>query len=63
MGASTEQKRRTLLFVGDGCFQSGAQEIATAIHYGNQLIVFLLNNDGYGIERAIHDGPYNDLSP
>jgi TPP-dependent 2-oxoacid decarboxylase len=63
VGASTEQKRRTLLFVGDGCFQIGAQEIATAIHYGNQLIIFLLNNDGYGIERAIHDGPYNDLSP
>ncbi len=62
VGVSTDQKRRTLLFVGDGSFQIGAQEIATAIRYKNQLIVFVLNNDGYGIERAIYDGPYNDLS-
>lgn len=63
LGASTDQSRRTLLFVGDGSFQIGAQEIATMIHSGSKAIVFLLNNDGYGIERAIYDGPYNDLSP
>ena len=63
VGVSTDQKRRTLLFVGDGSLQIGAQEIATAIKYGHQLIIFVLNNDGYGIERAIYDGPYNDISP
>ncbi len=63
LGASTGQERRTLLFVGDGSFQIGAQEIATMIHTDCKTIVFLLNNDGYGIERAIYDGPYNDLSP
>lgn len=63
LGASTGQESRTLLFVGDGSFQIGAQEIATMIHTGCKTIVFLLNNDGYGIERAIFDGPYNDLSP
>ncbi len=62
LGACTEQKRRTLLFVGDGSFQIGAQEISTIINYGYKPIVFVLNNHGYGIERAIYDGPYNDLA-
>ncbi len=62
LGASTFQKRRTLLFVGDGSFQIGAQEISTMINYKCRTIVFVINNDGYGIERAIYDGPYNDLS-
>jgi len=63
LGASTAQKRRTLLFVGDGSFQIGAQEVSTLINYDCKSIIFVLNNQGYGIERAIHDGPYNDLSP
>lgn len=62
LGVSVSQKRRTLLFVGDGSFQMGAQEVATMIRYGCKPIIFLLNNDGYGIERAIYDGPFNDLS-
>ncbi|HEX2548722.1 MAG TPA: thiamine pyrophosphate-binding protein [Gammaproteobacteria bacterium] len=63
LGAATGQTRRALLFVGDGSFQIGAQEIATMIHTNCKITVFVLNNDGYGIERAIYDGPYNDLSP
>jgi TPP-dependent 2-oxoacid decarboxylase len=62
LGASFSQKRRTLLFVGDGSFQIGAQEVSTMIRYGCKPIIFLLNNEGYGIERAIYDGPFNDLS-
>ncbi|MBF0443239.1 MAG: hypothetical protein HQK54_15125 [Oligoflexales bacterium] len=26
-------------------------------------IIILLNNNGYKTERAIHDGPFNDLHP
>jgi len=63
LGASTVQKRRTLLFVGDGSFQIGAQEVSTMINCDCKAVIFILNNHGYGIERAIHDGPYNDLSP
>ncbi len=60
LGASAYQQRRTILFVGDGSFQIGAQEISTMIKYNSKTIVFLINNQGYGIERAIYDGPYND---
>lgn len=63
LGAAIESKRRTLLFVGDGSFQMTAQEISTIIQSKCKVVVFVLNNQGYGIERAIYDGPYNDLAP
>lgn len=56
-------KRRALLFVGDGSFQLTAQEISTMLRYKLNPIVFLINNDGYTIERVIHGPtmPYNDI--
>ena len=36
-------------------------ELATAVRYGLNPIVIVLNNAGYGTERHIHEGPYNDL--
>jgi indolepyruvate decarboxylase len=56
-------ERRTCLFVGDGSFQVTAQDLSTMIRYGANPIVFLLNNDGYLVERVISDGPFNDLQP
>jgi len=57
--------RRTILFVGDGSFQLTAQELSTVVRHKLTPIIFLLNNDGYTIERVIH-GPkmiYNDIQP
>ena len=53
--------KRVVLFVGDGSFQMTAQAVSTIIRNGCTPVVFLLNNDGYVIERVIHDGPYNDI--
>ncbi len=56
-------KRKVLLFIGDGSFQLTAQEISLIKKYDLNVTVFLINNDGYTIERAIH-GPnesYNDI--
>ncbi|RMD42376.1 hypothetical protein DV735_g2751, partial [Chaetothyriales sp. CBS 134920] len=55
---------RTILFIGDGSFQMTAQELSTVIHLGLPVIIFLLNNDGYTIERCIHGlrQPYNDVA-
>ena len=55
--------RRVVLFVGDGSFQVTCQDLSTMIRQGRQPIVFLLNNDGYTIERVIVDRPYNDIQP
>lgn len=55
-------KKRPLILVGDGAFQMTGMELATAARYGLNPIVIVLNNFGYGTERQIRDGPYNDLS-
>lgn len=55
--------RRVVLFVGDGSFQVTCQDLSTMIRYGLKPIIFLLNNDGYTIERVIVDRPYNDIQP
>ncbi len=55
--------RRPLVLVGDGAFHMTGMELATAARYGLNPIVLVLNNSGYGTERHIHDGPYNDVWP
>lgn len=55
------KNKRIITFVGDGAFQMTAQEVGTMIRQGLNPIIFLINNDGYTIERVIHDGNYNDL--
>ncbi|KAE8307333.1 thiamine diphosphate-binding protein [Aspergillus transmontanensis] len=55
---------RTILFIGDGSFQVTAQELSTIIRKKLSLIIFVINNDGYTIERLIHgmDAEYNDIA-
>ena len=45
--------------IGDGSFQLTAQEVSNMIRHGQEILIFLVNNRGYVIESAIHDGPYN----
>lgn len=54
---------RPLVLVGDGAFQMTGMELATAARYGLNPIVVVLNNYGYGTERPMKDGPFNDLWP
>lgn len=55
---------RTILLIGDGSFQMTAQELSTIIHNNLNVVVFLINNDGYTIERCIHGATqrYNDVA-
>ena len=55
--------RPVVLFVGDGAFQVTCQDLSTMIRQHRTPVIFLLNNDGYTIERVIVDRPYNDLQP
>lgn len=54
--AMASRQRRVYLFVGDGSFQLTCQEISVCIRHGLTPVIFLLNNDGYLIEKLIH-GP------
>ncbi|KAJ5894606.1 pyruvate decarboxylase [Penicillium taxi] len=56
---SHSSQRRTILFIGDGSFQCGCQELSTIIRQGLKPIV------GYTVERLIHGEQqgYNDIQP
>jgi indolepyruvate decarboxylase len=52
---------RPLVLVGDGAFQMTGMELSTIIRQKLNPVIIVLNNEGYGTERHIHDGPFNDL--
>jgi len=55
-------EKRPVILTGDGAFQMTAQELSTIIRERRPAIVVLINNDGYLIERKLHqDGAYNDI--
>jgi len=60
-GAIAEPERRVIALVGDGGFQMTATELTTALRYGADPIVIVMNNHGYGTERPLLEGEYNDL--
>ncbi len=55
------EPRRVIAMIGDGSFQLTAQEVSTMIRHGTRPIIILVNNHGYIIEDAIHEGPYNKI--
>jgi TPP-dependent 2-oxoacid decarboxylase len=52
-----------LVLVGDGAFQMTGMEISTASRYHMNPIIVVLNNEGFGTERPMIDGPFNDVAP
>ena len=54
---------RPLVLVGDGAFQMTGLELSTIARFGLNPVVIVLNNAGYGTERHMHDGPFNDVLP
>ena len=54
---------RPLVLVGDGAFQMTGMELSTAARYELSPIVIILNNSGYGTERPMLDGCFNDVKP
>jgi indolepyruvate decarboxylase len=62
VGAQLANPRlRPLVLVGDGAFQMTGMELATIARYKLNPVVVVLNNKGYGTERHMQDGPYNDV--
>ncbi|MTD28796.1 alpha-keto acid decarboxylase family protein [Erwinia sorbitola] len=64
-GAQTAQpQRRVVLIIGDGSAQLTVQELGTMLRNGQNPVIFLLNNEGYTVERAIHGAGqrYNDIA-
>ncbi|MDG4874097.1 thiamine pyrophosphate-binding protein [Mesorhizobium sp. WSM4935] len=64
--AAAAPGRRVVLVTGDGSHQLTAQEIGQFGRLGLKPVVFVLNNDGYLIERLLCKDPeiaYNDIAP
>lgn len=57
------QHKRVICFEGDGSFQLTCQELSTIIRLELDVIMFVIENDGYEIERWVHgpDAHYNDI--
>ena len=52
VGAKIVEPSRTVVaFAGDGCFLMNGQEFATAVQYGANLVVVVVDNGGYGTIR------------
>ncbi len=56
-------EKRHILFMGDGSFQVSAQALSRMIYNKQNPIIFLIDNDGYTIERYIMGmkREYNDI--
>ncbi len=55
-------EKRPVVLTGDGAFQMTVQEVSTMIREKCPVLIIVVNNDGYLIERLLHeDGPYNDI--
>jgi indolepyruvate decarboxylase len=64
--AIADPSRRTVLFTGEGSHQMTAAEVGTMGRHGLKPVIFVLNNGGYMVERALEKDPdwvYNDLAP
>ena len=56
-----DPNRRPVVVVGDGAFaMTGLEVAACAFHHVNAIFV-VLDNSGYGTQRPILDGPFNDI--
>jgi indolepyruvate decarboxylase len=64
--ALADPDQRTVLITGEGSHQLTANDIGAMGRFGANVIVFVLNNSGYLIERSLEENPnwtYNDLAP
>lgn len=57
------KETRPIVLIGDGSFVMSAIECATLARYNIPALVIVLDNEGYGTERPMIDGPYNDIQP
>jgi indolepyruvate decarboxylase len=62
-GGSGNPRVKPLVLLGDGSFLMSANELATLARYRVPALVVVLDNGGYGTERPMLDGPFNDVQP
>ncbi|KAJ5594835.1 Pyruvate decarboxylase [Penicillium hispanicum] len=63
LNEATGARNQTVLIIGDGSLQMTAQEISVMIKKNLDILIIIINNEGYTIERVIHGRKqaYNDV--
>ena len=54
---------KVVVLVGDGAFQMTGMELSTIVRRGLPVTVIVLDNKGYGTERLLLEGSFNDINP
>jgi indolepyruvate decarboxylase len=56
--------RRHILLTGEGSLQMTVQELSTVLRHDLKPFIFVINNSGYTVERAVlgKDAKYNDVA-
>jgi indolepyruvate decarboxylase len=54
---------RVVVIVGDGAFQMTGMELSTIVRRRLPVTVIVLDNRGYGTERLLLEGSFNDINP
>lgn len=52
---------RPVVLVGDGAFAMTGLEAASVAYHGVKPLIVVLDNEGYGTQRPMMDGTYNDI--
>lgn len=60
-----DKKRQHIMFTGEGAHQLTIQEMANFFEYDLKPVIFVLNNNGYTVERVLSKDPndkYNNIT-
>lgn len=52
---------RPIVLVGDGAFQMTGMELSTIVRHAFDPIILVMDNAGYGTERFLHPGEFNEI--
>lgn len=53
--------RRPVVVLGDGAFSMTGLEVASCAFHGVPAVFIILDNQGYGTQRPILEGPFNEI--
>ena len=59
--AKADPDHRPVVIVGDGAFAMTGLEVASCAFHGVPVIVIVLDNQGFGTQRPMLDGSFNDI--
>jgi len=58
IGAAIASKKQVICLTGDGGLSFNIQELQTVQYYSLPIIIFVFNNNGYGITKAFRDSNF-----